>query len=185
MELNNKQRKMAVRIAKDVIKQLDGETLVARHAGYTIIPGLQDEAAIVPENNDLRDYLRKLAKKKRPCTVCALGACFLADVRRRDNFSVNDEISRISIVDRLSEIFGEAQLDLIECAYEGDPTYVGNRETTAPFKEGYCAVQFGEKHRSPDKRLRAIMRNIIANNGEFLPTGIKKIRREAARAEAA
>lgn len=122
----------------------------------------------------------QLLKKK--CDVCAIGATFLSLVAidNKYKFQVGNNLVGESFVytplgyqakDRLRKVFSEEQLCLIESAFE-----------TVHFNDFYNLVQdkdlddkvdravaFGEKYDDPDKRLRAIMRNIVKNEGTFIP----------------
>jgi len=96
------------------------------------------------------------------CRVCALGAMLLSYIRKYNHLTVDNitnfagdvDVSRMLIVDFLEPIFGGAQLNLIEDAFEGWPDH--------PKTAVFCA-----EHPDPTERLRAIMDNIIQNEGVF------------------
>ena len=165
------QRKKAVQIAEDVLAQLKSRKYVAETGVYAAINGAVEEVPsdnwsgyeTVPVVKSLRTFLKKHAKKQS-CHVCALGACFLANVERRNKVETSDEYVRYEIAENLSSIFSPDQMDEIESAFEVSAHHGGS----------LAAVVFGRRYDTDDKRLRAIMRNIIKNNGEFIPTAVKE-----------
>lgn len=94
-----------------------------------------------------------------------LGACLLATVDRFNEFDVPPVFDRPATTARLLEIFSPSQIDLIEAAFE---LQIFGVMTTSRSKLG-SAIRFGERIADPRTRLRAIMRNIIANRGVFVP----------------
>lgn len=88
----------------------------------------------------------------------------------------------------LHDIFSSPQLQLIEAAFEqsaindncvannendydtGDTFYYDHDEDTkVTLEEMNAAEKFGNKYDVADERLKAIMKNIVANDGEFIP----------------
>jgi hypothetical protein len=175
------QRKKAVRVATDVLAQIKARgKFVVTPGTYAEISGVftsdpNDPWHSVKVADDLQTFLKKHAKPKS-CHVCALGACFLANVEKTDNVPYLDSTHRRDeITENLSKIFSEGQMGLIEAAFErsSDYGYKGDdNDNTYDLVE--AAVEFGERYDDPTKRLRAIMKNIIKNNGEFVPPDLKK-----------
>jgi len=102
-----------------------------------------------------------------------------------DSFSMDySEMANI-----LTNVFTKPQLEMIEAAfengavnddciankeddyaYEDDPfLYDHDEEESVTREEMTAAEQFGEKYDNPNDRLKAIMKNIVANDGEFIP----------------
>ncbi len=164
-----------VAIAKDVIAQVKvgrfkaatGNYVQAKTGPVTLGAGMQ-EALVGKE-----------------CSVCALGAAFVAGVDRfnklnltvwntgignfnaacgeyeRENIDTSGEDTR----DYLSRYFGIRQMDAIESAFEGWSSEDDR------FNFGRCATgssAFFRAHPVATDRLLAIMRNIIRNGGEFV-----------------
>ncbi len=135
------------------------------------------------ENKELRDVLRE---QKEPCRGCAVGSLFLCAVDAYDKLKVKDATKYASgspndtIVPYLNKWFSVSQLALIEAAFEGSfyglfsvsGYAVGDEEVQA-------AIDFAEKRgptptskknaRVYERRMFAIMKNIIKNNGTFIP----------------
>lgn len=119
------------------------------------------------------------------CNVCALGACFISKVRvanKCDRESLDNAIGDSEkIRSHLSEYFSNKQIELIESAFEQDNFGgVSDDGYDAPYydyKIGACvahkdikrAISFGNRYRSDENRLKAIMENIVKNKGEFKP----------------
>ncbi len=136
--------KARVEIAKDVIAGLEVGKLRATNGTYFTLPDMDYQ-------RDLRDQIGETAV---PCSVCALGAMFVADVARRNNHkggmgTPNGPDSRDGF-DRLKDFFLETEINLIERVFEWDWDRYGFPEDATD-----C--------------MRAIMQNIIDNDGEFKP----------------
>lgn len=108
------------------------------------------------------------------CNVCAKGALLLAAIEIKaaegtklvDGLRCETSLGDICI-DGLRDVFKEEELDFIERAFE---------RWDAPFGTIDPAMHRDfAKEATPRRSLCAILRNIIANNGRFLPrTGIHK-----------
>lgn len=112
------------------------------------------------------------------CKACAMGALMAADIINRNNRDSN--WMDYDIIKRFEGLFSEFQLRLIETAFEGCViTDVDDRlrawrwddqsgmlDDTEIAKK---AIKFGNKYEDSNKRLIAIMNNIIKDpNGLFL-----------------
>lgn len=157
-------------IAKDVIAALRAGTIVAESMEY--MDDVQmDEGGVITS-----------------CTACALGSVFACATRRGVNGHLMGGAlaKQATMHRRLSPYFDEGQLRLIESAFEcGDFSNEGlagkNRRgkwaRAIKFGNQYPKVDFfygdesGEaRARANDKkRMTAIMRNIIENEGTFRP----------------
>lgn len=96
------------------------------------------------------------------CTCCALGSLVVASCSLKDK-SIHNMESFDDCKDHLKKYFSTMQLNLIESAFEYDYD---------------CGYDFSKAAQLSDKkRLKMIMKNIIKNNGKFIPESfIKKIR---------
>jgi hypothetical protein len=92
------------------------------------------------------------------CEVCARGAAFISCVRLFNEVTVEEAASRKDAVTLTAKLFGEAQVTLIEAAFEGWCLDGDDRP-----------MDFHEAHPDPASRLQAIMESIIANGGTFKP----------------
>lgn len=118
------------------------------------------------------------------CYACGLGALFALTVERgpfevRDVCSGGGSISE-GMRHKLAPYFSPEQLTLIECAFERS-TGFSYEDENLPYAERLDAAGFGrrveaassgclEEGDSVDRRvMRAIMQNIIDNNGTFIP----------------
>lgn len=138
-----------VAIAKDALAQLNASTYRAAHT-YC------DLKKTVPADVPLHESLRSIPR----CYVCARGALFLSAVRKSNNFTPDYDTSHISddefapVEDRF---FTRKQCDLIEAVYEGFPNMTPS------------GSDFHDHYSNDNERLAAILRNIIKNNGTFIP----------------
>lgn len=164
-QMSNKAKRIT--IAKDVLTWLKSGRMTARKLTY-----LADTEA---ENSE------KLGPK---CTACALGGLFACAAERKKlpltNLQriVDPESNRrliggggYNLRTKLGDIFDADELRNIENAFEGnrrDP--VNNAymfEDSDNFSED--AFKFNAGIRSAKKRMQRIMRNIIRNEGKFVP----------------
>lgn len=170
--------KDAVLVAKDVLKLLDKKIIKAEKGTYLDYSESLEER-VDPEDYwspwqrkqdlpaDLKTYLHKL-KPEKACRVCAIGSCFLARVYRKNEAPLED-FSRAEMQDALAGVFSENQLALIETAFEMSFSY----QNANTGEDAWNAIEFGRKYATEKGRLRAIMNNIIANGGEFVPPAKK------------
>jgi len=177
--------KRRVTLAQDVLSQIAIQRLIPEHGLYV-------------RRTDGRDLfkasrpLREVVDTK--CEVCAKGALLVAaadrmngvklkSVVRRDDIDSDNDVDLDSVAsDEIKQylrgVFDEKQLDLIEGVFEDydlrqwldektvaavDPQY-GSRQGIH-----YRVSRSDSKNEDAKVRLTAIMRNIIANNGEFKP----------------
>lgn len=168
--------KQRVRIAKDVIAQLELKKIKATEGTYfeafgvSLDPdkGTESQRALQVDN---------VVKSAKQCQVCALGALFTAQVLIKDKLTVEGADGWLDTWENTVGVPGDGarayleahfsmdQLDLIESAFE---------KWTDEDRFGYGynklkAGKFGEKYRYPRARMIAIMNNIIDNNGTFVP----------------
>ncbi len=153
-----------VAIAKDVIQQVLARRYKLQNMTYV---DTDDESQII--NKEI------LTSKKPPiCTVCAKGALVCSTVRLFNKFSGDSDDLFSQVEPVLRRNFGRSNGDMIEVAFEKWTLWEYGNEKS---RQGAClsesqankARSFGCKHRSMRKRVIAIMKNIIANNGEFKP----------------
>lgn len=152
-------------IAKDVLKWL-GEGKITPSPGTYLSDYLRDptgqEYLRDPETNELV-VGRKLDDRVNGgrCAACALGAVFACSVERLGGVYDFWNMSSNKMVAKLEPFFSGDQLRLIECAFE---KFIDN-----PADPTGAAREFGERYDNPKPRMVAIMENIIANKGTFIP----------------
>lgn len=143
-----------ISIAKDVIAQIKAKKyFIVSNTGYVSL----DQKNILLAGTD--PAKRKLAPKVKACTVCALGAMFIADISKDKKYSFEDAglgveddyIERATITKRLGQYFTNKQMNYIEEYFE--------------YNAGWM---------TDDERLTAICQNIIDNNGNFDPSSMPK-----------
>jgi hypothetical protein len=176
-----------VQIAKDVIAQLDDKRAIASPGAYLKFI----DNIFMPE--DRRTELQDVIKDKR-CEVCAVGALFVSAIDQYDNYNVENckntyggliiGVYGFSMFSYLKKYFSAIQLSMIESAFEGVSTSTAisndikydeygepSSESKALMAKIDMAVDSYEASIFPaEGRMRAIMNNIINNNGMFIPT---------------
>jgi hypothetical protein len=166
---------MNVAVAEDVLKLLPF-LKVAHGYGYVLfndatthLTNLHDRGIKTPYCGNAKTLQENIPKIARRCTVCARGAMFLARIHLYDgvkNLFGPDPRRSTALW------FGKQMAEAIECAFE---LWVPNSKLThgsPTYKLQTAAHQFGEQFKNPKIRLRAIMKNIIVNNGIFDPTDL-------------
>lgn len=162
MKKLSERAKKRIRIAKDVLLQLSEKKLIPKHTYVE----LRDESLInLLPGTDLQKVF-----KKQACGVCAIGAVFVAKVRRYNeaktqelpwNNSVSQFIDQPQIHTNLKGIFTKEQLILMEQIYE--------RTGLMSYEHSdYYYDKKGDRI-SDRKRMEMIMKNIIKNGGTFRP----------------
>ena len=120
------------------------------------------------------------------CTVCGIGAAFVAAVKRADDLELKDllnntrcswdlqyhpeEFSDSAAMRRyLRKYFLRRDIALIECAFEQSNGFARHEGVGCNDPEVDRAVSFGVKFSEDEDRLLAIMQNIVDNKGRFRP----------------
>jgi hypothetical protein len=159
-----------VAVAKDVIEQIKLEKYQAKQQVYVNFlevpasyPGL-DDYNYIPVSSD--QFQEATLHDKTVCQCCGIGGCLLSMVRLGNSVSLEDAAEvddQDFITKQLSKIMSRRQIRMIELAFE--------EEGHADFSDtinNRCIV-FGQQFKSDSERLIGIMKNIIANKGEFIP----------------
>lgn len=162
-----------VLIAKDVLTRLPVQLTAAR-GNYVV--SVETAQHFTP-TMDAKEVLSTL-----PCEVCALGGLFIGAVCSYDELPLGnlltypDELIRYRFIDTrrknifpyLQRFFSDHQLDLIEVTFEGQPV-PGVRRTDFSDEAWDAAMEFHHRHIGPNTLLEAICKNIIENEGTFVP----------------
>jgi hypothetical protein len=177
-----------VLLARDVIEQLEGDTLLARR-GWILTEHFFDGAPT--DEQDAQDYARN-----KVCQVCAKGAILMAFIRRFDSFTIGELRTVASLrrdyhhgyqskieYSKIAEVFFPRMLAELEILFESDSFSV-SLEFLSP-DEIRSLVDFSHKRDiiftisgnsyceslntlSPTKRLKKLMEMIIASEGRKL-----------------
>lgn len=163
---------MAVDVANDVLKNL---RYIRNIETGTYCEGSILDIGLDNPKGSVQPYINDLTKH---CDVCALGACFLSYIRLHNKVTFEEIVDSYEgdylspgstfIITKLKKVFSPEQIDLIECAFERS---VFNRTVKNTFttKRRDKAIEFGSRYLDDKERLRAIMKNIVKNNGKFVP----------------
>ena len=173
-------RRKAVAIAKDVVAQLRLKRLKASPGDYCRVE-YDHMYEYFEDSVNRKDSFQKTFKKNKKvsCRVCAMGAVFIGYINRFNKVT-NDEVNDPDpgdIIELVDDVFSEFQLRLMEMAFEGewqDTKLVEDFSEKEQENMERKAEQYYRKYPDPDQRLRAIMLNVVRNNGEFvLPKRMK------------
>jgi hypothetical protein len=174
-----------VLIAKDALKLLDSSKIQPAHMTY-----MESEASFEPseagDDELVIDRLREIWKKKEAwCGVCQIGSLFVGALDTFNSLKLSDidpscgEPSMHDMIGYLDRWWDEKDLRVMETAFEGswqggeDSMFMRtpsgqidyNREVPGVGK----AMNFASKYNRGEPRMRAILKNIIKNNGRFEP----------------
>lgn len=169
-----------IEILKDVLKQLKLNRYNATQGSYV---GLPRELYILKSENPEASAQKVLLSTIKPCKVCAKGGIFLSTIRKENKVQIcdlgweeNDDTHEAT--NRVKNLFGKRNLDKIEAAFE-KWTYVNSSNEYYKEERGLFADQtqvkdeklskFVKRYPNKTKRLEAIIRNAIKNNGIFKP----------------
>jgi len=159
-----------VRIAKDVLAQLNAGTILAKRGDY-----------VTWSDADFTKVLRKSEANEKivlpdVVSACAIGSVFTAALDRYDAMRIKDlaspgyaEIEDHDMLMYLQPWFEEDELRLMECIFEDNyHRYRMDHEIVEAFKEKSIKQSRSTTQSDAEKILRAMMRNIVKNNGEFV-----------------
>jgi hypothetical protein len=173
-----------VMIAKDVLTQIKAKRYIPE-SGTWVDPNWNIRNEI-----DGTESVQKLFADRtiETCNVCALGGLFMSCTNLNNNTCVSDinyggegDLLGEKIQDGdtlsngLNKIFSKKQLQLIEVYFEkGDGWFGEDRYTGNYIGEDSRHVQyFNDAYPDDDERLVEIMKNIVANDGTFVPSKLK------------
>jgi hypothetical protein len=155
---------LRVQVAKDVLRHLATGKIKPSYCGqYMAVYGATNV-------NAMRDLRRILKQPEANCSVCALGALFVAEVIRRNDFLTQSSDSELlmgssdEMRGRLERVFTRRQLLQVERAYEG---YGCPGNVLAELGNASVNNAWSEEWLGDEQRLEAIMRSIIRNDGAF------------------
>jgi hypothetical protein len=158
-----------VLLAKDVLARIKNKQIIPERTYFY--------ASDLPFiNADLKDVYESHFEKNNACNACALGALFIAEIIQKDNFP-RKGLNLTNFTKRIVDVIGEEQAILIETAFEVGGDEIWCNEERLQEKRNHLilngkwdqAIKFGRSYTYKRERMRAIMNNIIKNEGEFIP----------------
>lgn len=176
----------AVEIAKDVISRLRRKKLKIKQGNGYILP---IEDVVLNMDISLQPQVELLESK---CEVCALGGMLLSYVRLFNNVESVDRVDEYDfdfIFEKLSDVFPEKTLVIIEGVFEGmlineeflfdPPRYYLSKDESKKIsqiekrilkfrKKVLARCKERSKKAKAEAVLSAICRNIIRNKGKFI-----------------
>jgi len=175
---NLPKEKQRILVAKDVLKQIQMRSLKVKQGTYFGIWAPKKRFEIEKPKEKLDQFLLQIKNENAKCEVCGIGSCFISLVRLGNNaktstffgegaingfYEANDGDMR----PLLRKVFPSSQITLIESAFEMTTILYDNAKHS--YEHRIKARDFGQKYKSDENRLKAIMRNIIKNKGTFKP----------------
>jgi|GEM_PF-3299686 len=119
---------------------------------------------------------------KQQCQACALGTLFISRARIFNKIKICDipdfqdgqitydnRPSSSALNTQLQQYFDQQQLSLIEACFEGAPIGVAGRCLNSDEQVQEISERFITKYKTAESRLIAILKNIISNDGLFIP----------------
>lgn len=168
----DQKRQMRIAIAKDVLKVTE---LVKIQKGNYL-------SGEVNTRNFQQDAGNLFRRARKDCTVCAVGACFVAHTRLFNKVKAGEIAGECTcrfrddpgkLRETLWGYFEIEQLGLIETAFEGRwIPYCGLSWEAKGSELAIMAREFGRAFKTDLGRLRAIMKNVLRNDGTFVPSDL-------------
>lgn len=166
-----------VLIAYDVLEQIKSGKMIPSKGKFVTVENMKYTVASEKESVQVNYLSNKLGK----CNCCAFGGLLLSCTLFKNQSIMSDlnfsgELQNPGeIVDYnkgfkngFDLIFQKSQLKLIELTFELGRGYFNNGLVKYS-KLQKKAIAFGDKFENVSHRMKAIMYNIIANNGRFIP----------------
>lgn len=164
-----------MRIVTDAIKQIKFKKIVPTTGDYLKMFRKNKTKRVFKKAGSIKEFLNL---PEVYCEACAKGAIFASCVMINNKVKGEDNFSDESFQkEKLSKWFPLLELDMIEAAFEvrvvQDTTNkleksVGPSWYKKPTTMGSKAINFGRKYDDDEKRLLAILENIL-QNGKFKP----------------
>jgi hypothetical protein len=155
-----------IKIVKDAIAQIKIGTFIAKRGEYLSI-----------DNVDVRDNEISLQSVigtvENTCECCAKGAIFASCVMNVNKVTNKDYFFDEAFQkDKLKKWFSAKELDTIETAFELEVIYDSSDYLSNEYGDynnrALEAITFGKKYNNQEKRLLAILKNIV-KYGKFTP----------------
>ena len=176
--------KKRVMIAQDIIEEIRANKYIANTGSYIgNVTGTENFNVHMSKRMDVQEHFDQIES----CSVCALGACLMSATKFANHIKFSDILDKrvLDQINRprqlLTSLFDPEQLLLIEIAFERDISSGHKFARGIRYQRGFGklgrfdddkqekALKFGNKQAYEDRRMVAIMRNIIRNKGTFIP----------------
>jgi hypothetical protein len=166
------QRRKAVEVARDVLLQLRLERLTTTGGYLRVQQNSQDFNP--PEevyNGSFKTAFQQ--DKSIVCGVCAIGAAYIGYINRFNRVKTCDVLSASDddMILTMKNVFSEDQLRLMEGFFENGfvqtPSWYYDLDSGSAYKVSNLISDFCNRYPERTQRLRAIMLNVIRNDGEF------------------
>lgn len=162
----------AVMVAKDALSMLGRGKISASTGDWVTLP--MSVLEVIEQLEDTRDIqICDLTDSEdfNDCKACALGALMLSEIRHTNKLTINDTNIYLGVEYedygyRLDKIFSPTQQKLMEFAFEGGRGYF--KFNDIPTNQIPKLNRFYLKYPDKTDRLRAILKNVIKNNGKFV-----------------
>lgn len=162
-------------ILKDVLSQIRSEQYKVTQGEYVKLPLALRR--LVYNNPKRLTGQTCLLDKKTQCKVCAKGAIFLSIVRKENKVSVGELTSSRAMTSKYNILFGEENMNKVEAAFEkwyyltpyGDYKSRPTNIFGDPRLKDEAITRFSAKYPDKTERLKAIIKNMIKNEGVFKP----------------
>lgn len=160
-EMTKNEKRVA--LAQDVLASLKSNKYIATTGTYVEVEVNGEYTCLDQVNTST------ILMESTTCTVCAIGSLFLSNAKQKKNKTLTSDSDKMA--SSLRGIFTSKEMRMLEYIFEGEDV---NTEFTSKRDEVLCndMHSFYIKHtggsNSDDKTLKAIMNNIIKNNGNFI-----------------
>lgn len=159
-----------VALAKDVLASLKAKRYIAEAGTYVSIYEKGEYKDISSVN------ISELNNTGVECTVCAIGSLFLSNKKQQAGKKLTDADGSI-MSKSLRGIFTEKEMRMLEYMFEGEDVgnlFHGVKTTLAKDMDSFYEKYNPHGNSDYDeKTLKAIMNNIIRNNGNFIYKSVK------------
>lgn len=157
-----------VAIAKDVLAQI-------KCGQYRIKRGCWAEFDEVESPSEMDTSLDQrmltvgIVIKPPPCSACAIGGAFVSAIRLFNDGEAKVSNEKEGAFEKLEQFFTKKQLVMIENAFEKGDGGCQSDQSLLKTKEIEDSLNFGRRYTDSPSRAEAIFKNIIKNNGQFVP----------------
>ena len=159
-KMSDSQRR--VFMATACIKFMERGLKVAK-GNYIASDSLDAQLRNLSQRSDLKDLLENV----KDVSCCGVGILLYADVLLRGGYDVykGNNLNKVGLNDIQNRLryFNSDQLKQIECAFETSWAFSADDKLSIP------AIAFGARITDDRRRMSAILKNIVENDGNFRP----------------
>lgn len=169
-KMTNPQRRVAV--AKDVLLQLELGNVKATNGTYA--RPLRDKDYITLESAVDEGLGLKAVICDIKCEACARGSMFLSFVRLFNGVDANNDLNTLAQDATQPDGWDMSQNRDIKDLFGDDYALIENyfeaEDANAKYAWSTEIDKWGAKYKNPRTRLELLMKNIVKNKGEFVPS---------------